>query len=182
MFDAHGFGVSLYFVLSHLIPPFSKSLKTHSNTFPPGEDTFMPKINFSHPRLDFPSCHVDKSVYRTVRVSNTGDTPVKFAILDTSPSSTVGIGGGTALASCGGAAFSVKPRVGILRRGEARLIVFRFSPSEERGFEMGLRCLFNSSRTNSYVGGSLFLFFRVGRDIKAELVLWCFFRTFKCAE
>ncbi|KAJ3300829.1 hypothetical protein HK104_000022 [Borealophlyctis nickersoniae] len=128
-------------------PPWCLTPMVAGNTFPPGEDTFIPKINFGATRLDFPSCHVDKSVYRTVRVSNTGDTPVKFAILD---GGSTGIGGGTALASAGGAAFSVKPRVGLLHKNESRLIVFRFSPSEQRIFEQALKCLFNSSSTNSY--------------------------------
>ncbi|KAJ3413734.1 hypothetical protein HDV05_007637 [Chytridiales sp. JEL 0842] len=114
------------------------------NTFPPGEDTFIPKIDFGATRLDFPSCHVDKSVYRTVRISNTGDTPVKFSFVDLTPSQSYtsssttgsgytsmshGIGGGTPLASEGGAPFSVKPRTGILHKNESKLIVFRFSPT-----------------------------------------------------
>ncbi|KAJ1562128.1 hypothetical protein HK405_015525, partial [Cladochytrium tenue] len=52
------------------------------NTFSPGTDSFIPKVDFGVTRLDFPACHVDRSVYRTVRVTNTGDTPVKFAFPD----------------------------------------------------------------------------------------------------
>ncbi|KAJ3219527.1 hypothetical protein HDU67_000472 [Dinochytrium kinnereticum] len=118
-------------------PPWCLTPTVAGNTFPPGEDTFIPKINFGASRLDFPSCHVDKSVYRTVRVSNTGDTPVKFAFLEGASGSGVGstlhgIGGGTPLASEGGAPFSVKPRTGILHKSESKLIVFRFSPGEQR--------------------------------------------------
>lgn len=56
------------------------------------------------------------------------------------------------MASAGGAAFTVKPRVGLLRKDESRLLVFRFSPSEQRIYEQALKCAFNSSAANSYVG------------------------------
>ncbi|KAJ3049787.1 hypothetical protein HK097_009215 [Rhizophlyctis rosea] len=132
-------------------PPWCLTPMVAGNTFPPGEDTFLPKINFGALRLDFPSCHVDKTVYRTVRVSNTGATPVKFAFMDSAaaiggPGS---IGGGTMLASRGGPPFAVKPRVGLLHKNESRLIVFRFSPGEQRLYEQALNCVFNSSAGNT---------------------------------
>ncbi|KAJ3105560.1 hypothetical protein HDU97_007902 [Phlyctochytrium planicorne] len=136
-------------------PPWCLTPTVAGNTFPPGEDTFIPKINFGASRLDFPSCHVDRSVYRTVRVSNTGDTPVKFSFLEgatgvSSNSALYGIGGGTPLATEGGAPFSVKPRTGILHKNESKLIVFRFSPGEERVYEQALKCFFNSTLGNSH--------------------------------
>ncbi|KAI9102498.1 hypothetical protein DFS34DRAFT_577433 [Phlyctochytrium arcticum] len=128
-------------------PPWCLTPMVTGNTFSLEQETFIPKIDFGATRLDFPSCHVDKSVYRTVRVSNTGDTPVNFAILD---GGLTGIGGGTALAGAGGASFTVKPRVGLLHKNESRLLVFRFSPSEQRIYEQALKCSFNSSAANSY--------------------------------
>ncbi|KAJ3182506.1 hypothetical protein HDU85_002604 [Gaertneriomyces sp. JEL0708] len=128
-------------------PPWCLTPMVTGNTFPPTQSFFIPKVSFNALRLDFPSCHVDKSVYRTVRVSNTGDTPVHFAMLD---SVGEGVGGGTPLASMGGAAFSVKPRVGVLHRNENRLLVFRFSPGEERAYEQALRCAFNGSWDQAY--------------------------------
>ncbi|KAJ3035518.1 hypothetical protein HDV00_003672 [Rhizophlyctis rosea] len=132
-------------------PPWCLTPMIAGNTFSPGEDTFLPKINFGALRIDFPSCHVDKTVYRTVRVSNTGDTPVKFAFMDNNfPGGPGSIGGGTALATRGGPPFSVKPRVGLLHKNEARLIVFRFSPGEQRVYEQALNCVFNSSAGNTH--------------------------------
>ncbi|KAJ3030918.1 UNVERIFIED_CONTAM: hypothetical protein HDU68_007279 [Siphonaria sp. JEL0065] len=147
-------------------PPWCLTPTVAGNTFPPGEDTFIPKIEFGTIRLDFPACHVDKSVYQTVRISNAGDTPVKFAFVDTqfqfsaingnsnnpslSPSINQGIGGGTPLALQGGAPFSVKPRIGMLNKNESRLVVFRFSPSEQKSYEQALKCYFNSSLSNTY--------------------------------
>ncbi|ORY53838.1 hypothetical protein BCR33DRAFT_674998 [Rhizoclosmatium globosum] len=146
-------------------PPWCLTPTVAGNTFPPGEDTFIPKIEFGTSRLDFPACHVDKSVYQTVRIINTGDTPVKFAFVDTqfqySPVITgggvvtkqvysQGIGGGTPLALQGGAPFSVKPRIGMLHKNESQLVVFRFSPSEQKTYEQALKCYFNSSLSNTY--------------------------------
>ncbi|KAJ3162411.1 hypothetical protein HDU86_004891 [Geranomyces michiganensis] len=128
-------------------PPWCLTPVVTGNTFAPGEDSFIPKIDVGGTRLDFPACHVDKSVYRTIRVSNAGDTPVQFAIID---GGMAGQGGGTPLASSGGAAFTVKPRVGVLHKNESRLLVFRFSPSEQRIFEQALKCSFNSSAANSH--------------------------------
>ena len=83
-------------------------------------------------------------------MSNSGDTSVKFSFNDSDTRSNIGIGGGTELASEGGATFSVKPRIGILNKSESRLIVFRFSPSEQHEYEQALKCYFNSSLNNSY--------------------------------
>ncbi|KAI8822927.1 uncharacterized protein EV422DRAFT_585444 [Fimicolochytrium jonesii] len=130
-------------------PPWCVTPLVTGNTFMPGTDSFIPKINFGAMPLDFPPCHVDKSMYRTIRVTNDGDTPAHYAVID---GSLRGIGGGTPLASMGGAAFTVKPRAGILHKGESRLLVFRFSPSEQRIFEQALKCAFNSSAANTYVG------------------------------
>jgi cilia- and flagella-associated protein 65 len=120
------------------------------NTFPPGKETFIPKVNFSANKFDFPGCHVDKSNYRTVRVTNSGDTPVKFSFLEPGNKSTMGIGGDVKLASEGGPAFSMKPLVGVLQPAESRLIVLRFSPSEQRMYDDAITCYFNSTETSRY--------------------------------
>lgn len=122
-------------------PPWCMTPMVAGNTFPPGEDTFIPKIDFGATRLDFPSCHVDRSVYRTVRVSNTGDTPVKFAFMD-------GVNTGEDR-DLRGSPFSVKPRFGVLSKNESKLIVFRFNPSEQRAYEHALKCYFNSAFSNA---------------------------------
>ncbi|KAI9203276.1 uncharacterized protein BJ171DRAFT_600142 [Polychytrium aggregatum] len=132
-------------------PPWCLTPTISGNTFPPGEESFIPKINFGTTRLDFTPCHVDKSIYRTVGIFNAGDTPVKFAFMDNHPHSMLGIGGGGALISSGAdTPFSVKPRTGLLHKNESQLIVFRFSPSEQRLYEQSLKCFFNSSSVNSY--------------------------------
>ena len=79
------------------------------NTIPPGEDTFIPKVSFGETRLDFPACEVYLSIYRTVRVTNNGDTPVKFSFPETKQKS---------LELQADSPFSVKPRVGMLHSNE----------------------------------------------------------------
>ncbi|KAI8813741.1 hypothetical protein BJ742DRAFT_377453 [Cladochytrium replicatum] len=148
-------------------PPWCLTPTIVGNTFSAGEDTFIPKVSFSSIRLDFPSCYPDKSVYRTLRLTNTGDTPAKFLFIDpdkggendpkpTSGSIVLaqhqqlrGIGGATPLASFGGAPFSVKPRVGVLHKDETQLIVLRFSPSEQRLYDQVLKCAFNKAPSNT---------------------------------
>jgi hypothetical protein len=123
-------------------PPWCLTPLVSGNTIPPGEDTFIPKVTFGETRLDFPACQVHKSIYRTVRVSNCGDTPVRFSfpnsrnLLNDYELDNV---------------FSVKPRVGMLHSNESRLILFRFSPTEQKLYENVLKCQFNSSLTNTYV-------------------------------
>jgi hypothetical protein len=94
--------------------------------------------------------HVDKSVYRTVRVTNDGDTPAKFCFSDSSNPSSSGIGGDVQLASDGGPIFSMKPKVGVLHPTESRLIVLRFSPSEQKIYDEIITCYFNDTESSRY--------------------------------
>lgn len=128
-------------------PPWCLTMHASGNTFPPGQDTFLPKIqvhNATH-RLDFPGCRVHQEVYRTIRVSNEGDTPVKFAFatsaeqLNQTDNHDFGQG------------FSVKPRFGLLAKNQSQLIVFKFSPAEQQVYEQTLKCFFNNSTANEYV-------------------------------
>ncbi|KAJ3221474.1 hypothetical protein HK099_003484 [Clydaea vesicula] len=147
-------------------PPWCLTPTVLGNTFPPGQDSFIPKVNINSDRIDFPACYVDKSVYRTIRITNTGDTPVMFSFLDDTTGNgiyhssknidSIGslnyqtIGGSVLPSSSGGPVFSVKPRVGMLQKNECQLIVFRFSPGEAGIFDQTLQIFFNGSFTNSY--------------------------------
>ena len=129
-------------------PPWCLTPEVAGNTFPPGEDTFIPKTNFGRTNVVFPPCFVDRSEYQILRIANAGDTTVKFSFLD---NFTGGIGGDTELSYKGGSVFSVKPRVGVLKKNESRLIALRFSPSEKRLFEEAFTCFFNNSVHTKYV-------------------------------
>jgi hypothetical protein len=149
-------------------PPWCLTPVILGNTFPVGEDSFIPKITIGSDRVDFPACYVDKSVYRTIRLTNTGDTPIMFsfvddttgtnflqnnrAIADSNGSLSVEtIGGGVLPTSSGGPTFSVKPRVGMLQKNENLLVVFRFSPGEAKLYEQNMHIYFNGSIAYSYV-------------------------------
>ncbi|KAJ3320632.1 hypothetical protein HDV06_005150 [Boothiomyces sp. JEL0866] len=131
-------------------PPWCLTPVVAGNTFPPGEDTFIPKVHFGKTKIIFPPCYVDRSEYQIIRITNTGDTTVKFSFLDIGFDSSLGLGGDTEAATKGGAVFSAKPRVGTLKKHESRLIVLRFSPSEQKLYEESFTCYFNNSLHNSY--------------------------------
>ncbi|KAJ3110075.1 hypothetical protein HK100_003162 [Physocladia obscura] len=59
-------------------------------------------------------------------------------------------GGGKSLTFQVGETFSVKPRIGMLNKNESRLVVFCFSPSEQKTYEQTITCYFNSSSSNAY--------------------------------
>ena len=114
-------------------PPWCVTVTVAGHTFPSGEETFIPKIQFPAARLDFPTCLVDGAVYRTARVTNSGDTPAKFAF----PRDL--------------AVFQTKPKNGILGKNQSRLIVFKFAPLEVKQYEEPLSCIFNDSASNQHV-------------------------------
>ena len=129
-------------------PPWCLTPEVAGNTFPPGEDTFIPKTNFGRSSVVFPPCYIDMAEYQTFRISNAGDTTVKFSFVDNTNS--LGIGGDTETSLAGGPAFSVKPRVGVLKKNESRLVALRFSPGENRLYEEAFTCYFNSSSHTKY--------------------------------
>ena len=137
-------------------------------------NSYIPRITFDNAmRIDFPSCHVDKSVYRTIKVTNTGDTPVKFSFHDTVDLSlltnlkyaqqtgynvmahelikmTSDMPNMPAATSNISKFFqthvlSVKPKYGLLKKNESQLMALRFAPQEQKLYETPLRCYFNGS-------------------------------------
>jgi hypothetical protein len=131
-------------------PPWCLTPTVAGNTFPSGKDTFIPKIGWGKTKLIFPSCYVDRSEYQIMQISNTGDTTVKFSFLDVGTMKSLRIGGDVAFASNGGPVFSVKPRVGVLEKNEKKLIIFRFSPGDNRLFDEANICYFNNSIHSNY--------------------------------
>ncbi|KAJ3381899.1 hypothetical protein HDU84_004761 [Entophlyctis sp. JEL0112] len=108
-------------------PPFCLTPTVAGNTFPPGQETFVPKVELSATRIDFPACNIDNSSYRTVRISNTGDTPVKFEFEDLQVLEMKGLQQsqfGGSIVTQPFHAISVKPRVGLLRKNDSQLVDF----------------------------------------------------------
>jgi hypothetical protein len=87
------------------------------HTFPPGGETFLPYAEFNVNRITFPACLVGDTVFQTVQLRNSGDTPVKFFFAEDHTSH-----------------FSLKPNRGVLKPNQHQLIIFKFSPSEQKKY------------------------------------------------
>ena len=63
-------------------PPVCLNVRLVGHSFPPGSQPFIPMIKLS-PRenLSFPCCGPNESVYQTLQITNTSDTPVYYKIL-----------------------------------------------------------------------------------------------------
>jgi hypothetical protein len=126
-------------------PPWCLTCHVLGNSFVAGGETFLPKIDFHHSarNLNFFGCAVGGSIYRTIRITNSGDTPVKFCFSATETSQNE--------AESTAQTFTVKPRRGLLARDQSQLIVFRFTPKEAIVYEQVLKAYFNDSSSSQYV-------------------------------
>ena len=63
-------------------PPLCLNVRLVGHSFPPGSQAFIPMIKL-HPQkqLAFPSCGPGESVYQTVQINNTSETPVYYKML-----------------------------------------------------------------------------------------------------
>jgi hypothetical protein len=157
-------------------PPWCLNPTIAGNTMVSADtNSYIPRITFDNlNRIDYPSCHVDKSVYRVIKVTNNGDTPVKFTFHDSIDLSLVTnlkyaqqtgfnmmaheiIKMTNSLAKPGSGingnlfqnhVLSVKPKHGLFKKNESQLMTFRFSPLEQRVYEAHLSCYFNGSVNN----------------------------------
>lgn len=63
-------------------PPLCFNLRMVGHSFPPGSQPFIPMVSMSPKKnVVFPSCGPCESVYQTLQISNTSDTPVYFKLL-----------------------------------------------------------------------------------------------------
>lgn len=90
----------------------------------------MVKISPSN-KIVFPAAAVNESVYQTVQIVNTSDTPVYFRIL-ADPTKT----------------FRSFPQIGIINGKSFSLICFEFLPKTARFFNFTAQCMFNHSAAN----------------------------------
>jgi hypothetical protein len=90
----------------------------------------MVKISPSN-KVIFPPAGVNESVYQTVQIVNTSDTPVYFKILQ-DPTKT----------------FRAFPPISIINGKSFSLICFEFQPKQARFFNFTAQCIFNHSASN----------------------------------
>ena len=65
-----------------LDPPTCLNVRLIGHSFPPGSQPFIPMVKISPSnKVVFPAAGVNESVYQTVQIVNTSDTPVYFKVL-----------------------------------------------------------------------------------------------------
>lgn len=62
-------------------PPVCLSVRLIGHSFAPGSQPFIPMIKMSNSKIAFPPCSPNESVFQTVQLNNTSDTPVQFNIM-----------------------------------------------------------------------------------------------------
>jgi hypothetical protein len=112
-------------------PPVYINLPLGGHSFAPGSQPFIPMVKLSHKKLDFKPCGPFESVYQTVTLSNSSDTPVIYKVLQDST--------GT---------FSAYPPLGLIKGKSFALITYEFSPKTARFFNFASQVIFNNSSAN----------------------------------
>ena len=88
-------------------------------------------VKISQHNLDFKPCGPFESVYQTVTLSNSSDTPVIFKILQDSTHT-----------------FNAFPSLGLIPGKSFALITYEFSPKTARFFNFASQVIFNNSSAN----------------------------------
>jgi len=69
------------FTNEEIEPPICINLPICGHSFAPGSQPFIPMVKISNHKLDFKPCGPYESVYQTVTLTNSSDTPVIFKVL-----------------------------------------------------------------------------------------------------
>ena len=112
-----------------VMAPWCVQLRTSGHTFVGGVEEFLPKATFPSNKITFPPCHVGETMFLTTKLTNTGDTPVKFDL--------------QGLASK--EIFQIKPHKGVVPSGESQIIGLRFHAKEAAKYTETIICTLNNS-------------------------------------
>ncbi|KAK1944833.1 Cilia- and flagella-associated protein 65 [Phytophthora citrophthora] len=117
-------------------PPWCLVAKTCGNTFSSPTEQFLPKISFRvlKNKVNFPPCYLGDSVFQTIMIENTSDTPALFAFVE-DPSEV----------------FSCKPMCGYIEAKSFHLVAIRFTPRNVRKYSHYLQCIVNNARAKPEV-------------------------------
>lgn len=88
-------------------------------------------VKLSNHRIDFKPCGPYESVYQTVCIGNTSDTPCIFKVLQDSTNT-----------------FRAFPQLGLIKGKSFALITYEFSPKTARFFNFASQIIFNNSSSN----------------------------------
>jgi len=112
-------------------PPVCINLPVCGHSFAPGSQPFIPMVKISQHKLDFKPCGPFESVYQTVTLTNSSDTPVIYKVLHDST-----------------ATFNAYPQLGLIKGKSFALLTYEFSPKTARFFNFASQIIFNNSSAN----------------------------------
>lgn len=114
------------------LPPLSFTLPLIGHSFPSNIQTYIPMVRAS-PKgvIKFPPCAPGDSIYQSVQVMNSTDTPCYFKIL--TKDTTV---------------FRVAPLVGFIEAKSFVILAIEFRPSEPGNFNYTIQCILNHSSSH----------------------------------
>ena len=113
-------------------PTVCLNIRLVGHSFPPGSQPFIPMVKLSpQNRVTFPTCGPNESVYQTIQISNTSDTPVYYKILQDSTQT-----------------FRAYPNVGLIQGKSFSVVCFEFNPKSPRDYNFLAQCIYNHNPTN----------------------------------
>ena len=113
-------------------PPICMNLRLVGHSFPPGSQPFIPMVKLNPDKnAIFPSCGPNESVYQTIQISNTSDTPVYYKILQ-DPTKT----------------FKAYPSVGLIAGKSFGIVCFEFNPKSAREYNFQAQWIYNHNPSN----------------------------------
>jgi hypothetical protein len=99
-------------------PPLCYNLRMVGHSFPPGSQPFIPMVRMNPSKeVYFSPCGPNESVFQTLQISNTSETPVYYKILQDSTQT-----------------FKAFPSVGLIKGKSFGVVCFEFNPKMPRDF------------------------------------------------
>jgi hypothetical protein len=119
-------------MVEEIDPPLCQSLRVIGHSFNPGNQPFIPMVKFLPTKnVVFPPCGPSESVYQTIKIMNTSDTPVFFKMLP-DPSKV----------------FRIYPLIGLIQGKSFALICYEFHPKSANHWSFTSQCVLNYTFTN----------------------------------
>ena len=116
-----------------LDPPLCLNLRVIGHSFNPGSQPFIPMVKFLPTKnVVFPPCGPGQSVYQTIKIMNTSDTPVFYKMIQ-DPSKV----------------FRIFPLIGLIPEKSFALVCFEFSPKTAKYWSFTTQCILNYTITNA---------------------------------
>lgn len=113
-------------------PPLCLNLRVIGHSFNPGSQPFIPMVKFLPTKnVVFPPCGPNESVYQTIKIMNTSDTPVFYKMLP-DPSKV----------------FRIFPLIGLIQEKSFALVCFEFNPKSANHWSFTSQCVLNYTYTN----------------------------------